>query len=137
MPPRLLAHRACYDHTRYDNRFQNSPTIVVGLPKLRVLRRRLEETKRGTKQHKGWSAAEATQDPIKGTQHPPTLYLCLGWEVSFTPLRMSWHRAIWVLAIGTTRECSVKPPGPDLYRMASVPIYSMEMHLPMLALICA
>jgi hypothetical protein len=49
-----------------------------------------------------------------GTRHPQTLYLSLGHEVSFTPLRVGWHLDVRVLPIGITRERRMKPPGPDL-----------------------
>jgi hypothetical protein len=55
-----------------------------------------------------------TQDPIMGTRHPQALYLSLGQEVSFTPLRVGWHLDDRVLPIGITRERRMKPRGPDL-----------------------
>jgi hypothetical protein len=55
-----------------------------------------------------------TRDPIEGTRHPQALYLCPGWEVSFMPLRVSWHIAIRIFSMGITRERRLKPPGPNL-----------------------
>jgi hypothetical protein len=30
------------------------------------------------------------------------------------PLRVGWHLPVWVLPIGITQECRMKPPGLDL-----------------------
>jgi hypothetical protein len=54
------------------------------------------------------------RSPIKGIQHPQALYLSLDWEVSFTPLRVGWHRAVRFFPLGITQERRLKPPGLDL-----------------------
>jgi hypothetical protein len=54
--------------------------------------------------------------PIEGTRCPQALYLSPGWEVSFKPLRVGYHLAVWVFPPGITRERHLKPPSQDLIR---------------------
>jgi hypothetical protein len=51
---------------------------------------------------------------IDWTQCPQALYLSLGQEISFTPLCVGWHLAVWVFSLGITQEKRLKTPGPDL-----------------------
>jgi hypothetical protein len=75
---------------------------------------RPEQIERGTNRHNGWPIAGTFWAPIKGTLHPQALYLSPGYEVSFTPLCVDWHLAVWVFLIGIIRESRLKPPGQDL-----------------------
>jgi hypothetical protein len=61
--------------------------------------------------------------PIEGNRHPQALYLSSGLEVSFMPLRVGWHLAIWVSQPGITWERRLKPPGPDLMRGGGISPY--------------
>jgi hypothetical protein len=61
----------------------------------------------------GWLAAGTFWGPIEGTRCSQALYLSLDREVSFMPLRVGWHLAVWVFSSGITRESHVKPPSQD------------------------
>jgi hypothetical protein len=63
--------------------------FLVGSEPPRATRARDEATQRLAS---GWR----TQHPIEETRHPQALYVSLDQEVSFTPLLVGWHRAIWV-----------------------------------------
>jgi hypothetical protein len=54
------------------------------------------------------------RDPIEGGRYPQALYLSIGQEVSFTPLRVDWHLAIRVSPPRITQEHRLKPLGQDL-----------------------
>jgi hypothetical protein len=111
--------------------YQMGHTIAVGQPMLRVQRRKLpdgSEPPRATRVRNDETQRVASswriQSLMKGTRHPQALYLSPDWQVSFTPLRVGWHRAIQVLPPGITWEIRLKPPGPDLTVMALAPVWS-------------
>jgi hypothetical protein len=62
--------------------------------------------------------------PIEGTRHPQALCLSLDREVSFTPLHVGWHLAVWVFPIGITQESWLKPPGQNLPGEALASVWS-------------
>jgi hypothetical protein len=62
----------------------------------------------------GVASSWRIQSPIEGIRHSQASYLSLDWEVSLTPLRMGWHRAVRVNPPGITRERRLKPPGLNL-----------------------
>jgi hypothetical protein len=58
---------------------------------------RLEQLERWMKRHMGGGASSwHIRSPIKGTRHLQASYLSPDQEVSFTPLRVGWHRAVQV-----------------------------------------
>jgi hypothetical protein len=95
--------------------------IIVGLPKLRVLRQNLSirsvppranrvRDKTTQRVASNWH----TQRPSEGTRHPQALFLSPVSEVSFMPLHVDWHLAIRVVPPGITQESCLKPFGPDM-----------------------
>jgi hypothetical protein len=96
------------------------PKIVVGLQQLQVRRQNppdgsaLPRANRARdKVTQGMTSNWHFWGPIEGTRCPQPLYLSLGREVSFMPLRVGWHLAVWVFPPGITRESCVKPPSKD------------------------
>jgi hypothetical protein len=105
------------------------PIIVVGLLKLRVQR---QNPPVGSVPHRANTTSDKvtqrvpiiwhTGDPIEGTQHPYALYLSLGWEVSFKPLRVGWYLTVRVFPPGITQESRLKALGLDLIGGALDPV---------------
>jgi hypothetical protein len=96
-------------------------TIIVGLPKHRVLRQNLlvgsappRANRARDKAKQRVASSWHTRGPSEETQHPQALYLSLGREVSFTPLREGWHLVVWIFPLGNTQEILLKPPCPNL-----------------------
>jgi hypothetical protein len=80
-PPWLLTYHAFYI-TKYDNRIQNGPTIIMGLLKLRVLRQNppvgsVPPKENGVRDKVTQRVASSwhTRDPIEGDRYPQALYL--------------------------------------------------------------
>jgi hypothetical protein len=115
MPPQLLARYTIYI-TRYDNRIQNGAHNCHGAYQSSGFQSETRQTGQShpehldheTKRHKGWPAAGTFWGPIEGTQHPEALYLSPDWEVSFMPLCVGWHLAVWVFPPGITWERRLK-----------------------------
>jgi hypothetical protein len=86
-------------------------TIVVGLLMLRVRRRNPlvgSEPPRAIRARdeatQGVASGWHIRSPIEGTGHPQASYLSPHREVSFMPLCVGWHRAIWVFPLGLPRK---------------------------------
>jgi hypothetical protein len=95
--------------------------IVVGLPKLKVLRQNPPDGSVSPKVNRvrdkvtqRVASSWYTRGPSERTQHLQAFYLSPDQEVSFPPLYVGWHLAIWNFPPGITQESHLKPPDPNL-----------------------